>query len=76
MSSKKPESTDPTVEVKTVRVKTIRYHTIDAVQHGVGDEYDVEAAAVENLIASGFVVRVVEVTPGDAPPAAEPKTKT
>jgi hypothetical protein len=42
---------------KTIKVKTLAYHTAGGDVHDVDDLYDVDEAALENLLGQGLVVR-------------------
>lgn len=41
----------------TVKVETLKYHTNAGKEYQVGDTYDVDEAAVENLVNQGMAVR-------------------
>lgn len=43
---------------KKVKVEALKYHTNAGEEYQVGDTYDVDEAAVDNLAHLGFAVRV------------------
>jgi hypothetical protein len=61
---------------KTVKVEALKYHTNAGEAYDVGDTYDVDEAAVDNLVHQGMAVRVDRAAVAKASAkAAERQTK-
>ena len=56
----------------TVTVESLKYHTHDGKAHEIGDQYDVEEGAVENLVNQGMAA---PATPAPPKKTAVPKAK-
>ena len=58
---------------KKVKVEALKYHTTAGEEYQIGDTYDVEEAAVENLTTQGMAVRVDRVAHAKAAEKAAAK---
>jgi len=58
---------------KKVTVEALKYHTTAGEEYQIGDTYDVDEAAVENLTTQGMAVRVDRVAHAKAAEKAAAK---